>query len=153
MTGKSSQPNRHDVLTRDDGGFWFDTWGNPNNFIQVLFVPKAFKQVLWPLMGQREWKALKSQGRVVISKPAISSQGDTSFYCLNTRVHLIFFLNFFCTFKVVQNAYFHTVISFPIASLKQQTCSCLLDGHPCLGDRNASLGDRRACCRKFSVVK
>ena len=29
--------------------------------------------------------------------------------------------------------------SFPIALLKQQTYSCLLDGHPCLGDSNASL--------------
>ena len=47
----------------------------------------------------------------------------------------------------------NTVKSFPIALLKQQTCSCLLDGHPCLGDRNACQGDREACCKKKSVVK
>lgn len=48
---------------------------------------------------------------------------------------------------------FNTVKSIPIALLKQQICSCLLDGHPCLGDRNACLGIRKACCRKISVIK
>lgn len=33
----------------------------------------------------------------------------------------------------------NTVKSIPIALLKQQSCSCLLYGHPCLRDR-------KACC-------
>lgn len=62
-------------------------------------------------------------------------------------------LLFFTLGMLVVTSIYNTVKNFPIALLKQQTCSCLLDGHPFLGDRNACLGDRKACCKKNSVVK
>ena len=58
-----------------------------------------------------------------------------------------------CVTNLFKSNHFYTAKIFPIALLKQKTCSCLLDGQPYLGDRNACQGDREACSKKNSIIK